>query len=98
MRLLALAAGLLIAATIVPVSADAGPVRAAARGTTTAVVVTGRTAVKGTVVVGKTAAKGTAVVGRTAARGTVAVARTTGRGVVCVATFFRRCGSYYPYP
>ena len=81
MRLLALAAGLLIAATIVPVSADAGPVRAAARGTTTAVAVTG-----------KTAAKGTVVVGRTAVRGTAAAARTTGRGAVCVATFFRACG------
>jgi hypothetical protein len=98
MRLLALATGLLIAATIVPVGADAGPVRATARGAATAVTVTGRTAVRGTVVVGKTAAKGTAVVGRTAARGTVAVARTTGRGVACVATFFRRCGRYYPYP
>ena len=85
MRLLALAAGLLIAATIVPVSADAGPVRAAARGTATAAAVTG-----------KTAAKGTVVVGRTAVRGTAAAARTTGRGAVCVATFFRRCGRYYP--
>jgi hypothetical protein len=85
MRLLALAAGLLIAATIVPVSADAGPVRAAARGTATAVAVTG-----------KTAAKGTVVVGRTAVRGTAAAARTTGRGAVCVATFFRACGRYYP--
>ena len=74
MRLLALAAGLLIAATIVPVSADAGPVRATARGTATAVAVTGKTA----------------------ARGTAAAARTTGRGAVCVATFFRRCGRYYP--
>ena len=63
MRLLALAAGLLIAATIVPVSADAGPVRATARGTATAVAVTGKTAARGTVVVGKTAAKGTVVVG-----------------------------------
>lgn len=60
MRLLALAAGLLIAATIVPVSADAGPVRAAARGTATAVAVTGKTAAKGTVVVGRTAVRGTA--------------------------------------
>ena len=67
MRLLALAAGLLIAATIAPATADAGPVRAAAAGTATAVAVTGRTAVRGTVVVGRTAAKGTAVVGRTAA-------------------------------
>jgi hypothetical protein len=98
MRLSALSVGLLIAATIVPVSADAGPVRAAARGTATAVAVTGKTAVKGTVVVGKTAAKSTAVVGRTAARGTVAVARTTGRGVVCVATLFHRCGRPYPWP
>ena len=81
MRLLALAAGLLIAATIVPVSADAGPVRAAARGTATAVAVTGKTAAKGTVVVGRTA---------------VRAARTTGRGAVCVATFFRACGRYYP--
>jgi hypothetical protein len=96
MRLSALSVGLLIAATIVPVSADAGPVRAAARGTATTVAVTGKTAVKGTVVVGKTAAKSTAVVGRTAARGTVAVARTTGRGVVCVATLFHRCGRPYP--
>jgi hypothetical protein len=96
MRLLALAAGLLVAATMVPCDADASPVRAAAAGTTTAVVVTGRTAARGTVVVGKTAAKGTVVVGRTAARGTVAVARTTGRGVVCVATFFRRCARPYP--
>ena len=93
---LSLVAGLLVAATIVPGAADAGPVRAAATGTATAVAVTGRTAVRGTVVVGRTAAKGTAVVGRTAARGTVAVARTTGRGVACVATFFRRCGRPYP--
>ena len=85
MRLLALAGGLLIAATIVPVSADAGPVRAAARGTATAVAVTG-----------KTAAKGTVVVGRTAVRGTAAAARTTARGAVCVAIFFRACGRYYP--
>ena len=96
MRLLALAAGLLIAATIVPVSADAGPFRATARGTATAVTVTGKTAARGTVVVGKTAAKGTVVVGRTAVRGTAAAARTTSRGAVCVATFFRRCGRYYP--
>lgn len=98
MRLLALAAGLLIAATIVPVSADAGPVRAAARGTATAVAVTGKTAVRGTVVVGKTAAKGTAVVGRTAVRGTAAAGRGVARGTVCVATLFRRCARSYPYP
>ena len=85
MRLLALAAGLLIAATIVPVSADAGPVRATARGTATAVAVTGKTAARGTVVVGKTAVRGTAAAGRGVARGTV-----------CVATFFRRCGRPYP--
>src|SRR5262245_64189422 len=96
MRHSVLAAALLVAATIVPCGADAGPVRAAAAGTATAVAVTGRTAVRGTVVVGRTAAKGTAVVGRTAARGTVAVARTTGRGVVCVATFFRRCARPTP--
>jgi hypothetical protein len=96
MRLLALAAGFLIAATMVPVSADAGPVRAAARGTTTAVVVTGRTAAKGTVVVGRTAVRGTAAAGRGVARGTVAVGRTTGRGVACVATLFHRCGQYKP--
>jgi hypothetical protein len=84
MRLSALIS-LLIAALIMPVAANAGPVRAVAAGTTTAVVVTG-----------KTAAKGTVVVGRTAARGTVAVARTTGRGVVCVATLFHRCGQRYP--
>ena len=52
MRLLALAAGLLIAATIVPVSVDAGPVSATARGTATAVAVTGKTAARGMVVVG----------------------------------------------
>jgi hypothetical protein len=88
---LSLLAGLLIAALLAPVGANAGPVRAVAAGTTTAVVVTGKTAVKGTVVVGTTAAKGTAVVGRTAVKGTAAVARTTGRGVVCVATLFHRC-------
>jgi hypothetical protein len=73
-------AGLLIAALAVPVQADAGPVGAVVAGTTTAVVVTGRTAVKGT-----------AAVGRTAVRGTATVARVTGRGVVCVATLFHRC-------
>jgi hypothetical protein len=93
---LSLVAGLLIAATIVPVSADAGPVRAAAAGTATAVTVTGRTAVRGTVAVGKTAAKGTAVVGRTAVRGTAAAGHGVARGTVCVATFFRRCGRPYP--
>ena len=82
---LSLVAGLLIAATIVPGAADAGPVRAAAAGTTTAVTVTGRTAVRGTVVVGTTAAKGTAVVGRTAVRGTAAAGRGLARGTVCVA-------------
>ena len=46
MRLLALAGAILIAATIVPLSADAGPVRSAARGTATAVAVTGKTAAK----------------------------------------------------
>ena len=51
MRLLALAGALLIAATFVPLSADAGPVRSTARGTATAVAVTGKTAAKGTVVV-----------------------------------------------
>ena len=94
MRLLALAAALLIAATIVPLSADAGPVRATARGTATAVAVTGKTAARGTVVVGKTAAKGTVVVGRTAVRGTAAAGRGVARGTVCVATFFRRCAPY----
>ncbi len=73
-------AGLLTAALAVPVQADAGPVTAVAAGTTTAVVVTGRTAVKGT-----------AAVGRTAVKGTGAVVRTTGRGLVCVATLFHRC-------
>ena len=87
MRLLALAAGLLIAATIVPVSADAGPVRATARGTATAVAVTGKTAARGTVVVGRTAVRGTAAAGRE---------RSWPRGTVCVATFFRRCGRPYP--
>ena len=85
MRLLALAGALLIAATIVPMSADAGPVRATARVTATAVAVTGKTAAKGTVVVGRTAVRGTAAAGRGVARGTV-----------CVATFFRRCARYYP--
>jgi hypothetical protein len=56
MRLLALAAGILVAATIVPGAADAGPVRAAAAGTATAVAVTGKTAVRGTVVVGRSSA------------------------------------------
>jgi hypothetical protein len=93
---LSLVAGLLIAATIVPGAADAGPVRAAAAGTTTAVAVTGRTAVRGTVVVGRTAAKGTAVVGRTAVRGTAAAGRGLARGTVCVATLFHRCGRPYP--
>jgi len=74
----------LIAATIVPGAADAGPVRAAAAGTATAVTVTGRTAVRGTVVVGRTAAKGTAVVGRTAVRGTAAAGRGLARGTVCI--------------
>jgi hypothetical protein len=96
MRLLALAAGLLIAATIVPGAADAGPVRATAAGTATAVTVTARTAVRGTVVVGRTAAKGTAVVGRTAVRGTAAAGRGLARGTVCVVTFFRRCAPRYP--
>ena len=73
-------AGLSTAALALPVQADAGPVRAVAAGTTTAVVVTGRTAVKGT-----------AAVGRTAVKGTGAVVRTTGRGIVCVATLFHRC-------
>ncbi len=95
MRLLAPAAALLVAAIIVPMSADAGPVRAVAAGTTTAVVVTGRTAVRGTVVVGKTAARGTAVVGRTAVRGTAAAGRGLARGTVCVATLFHRCRGYY---
>ena len=93
---LSLVAGLLVAATIVPGAADAGPVRAAAAGTATAVTVTGRTAVRGTVVVGRTAAKGTAVVGRTAVRGTAAAGRGLARGTVCVATFFRRCAPRYP--
>jgi len=52
---LALAAGLLIAATIVPVSADAGPVRATP-GARDRVAVTARPR-EGTVVVGKTAAR-----------------------------------------
>jgi hypothetical protein len=77
---LSLLASLLIASLAVPVAAQAGPVRAVAAGTTTAVVVTGKTAVKGT-----------AVVGRTAVRGTATAARATGRGVVCVATLFHRC-------
>jgi len=84
-------AGLLTAALAVPVGAEAGPVRAVAAGATTAVVVTGRTAVRGTAAVGRTAARGTAAVGRTAVRGTAAVGRTAGRGVVCVATLFNRC-------
>jgi hypothetical protein len=84
-------AGLLTASLALPVVAEAGPVRAVAAGTTTAVVVTGKTAVRGTVAVGKTAAKGTAAVGRTAVKGTAAVGRATGRGVVCVATLFNRC-------
>jgi len=96
MRLLALAAALLVAATIVPLSAGAGPVRATAWGTATAVAVTGKTAARGTVVVGKTAAKGTVVVGRTAVRGTAAAGRGVARGTVCVATFFRRCARPYP--
>jgi hypothetical protein len=73
-------AGLMTAALAIPVQADAGPVKAVAAGTTTAVVVTG-----------KTAAKGTAAVGRTAVKGTAAVGRTAGRGVLCVATLFHRC-------
>lgn len=93
---LSLLVSLLIAALAMPAAANAGPVRAVAAGTTTAVVVTGKTAVKGTVVVGKTAAKGTAVVGRTAVKGTATAARATGRGVVCVATLFHRCGPRYP--
>ena len=40
---LSLVAGLLVAATIVPGAADAGPVRAAAAGTATAVTVTSAT-------------------------------------------------------
>jgi hypothetical protein len=51
-------AGLLTAALAVPVQADAGPVRAVAAGTTTAVVVTGRTAVKGTGAVVRTTGRG----------------------------------------
>jgi len=84
-------AGLMATALAAPVQADAGPVRAVAAGTTTAVVVTGRTAVRGTAAVGRTAVKGTTAVGRTAVRGTATVARATGRGVVCVATLFHRC-------
>jgi hypothetical protein len=77
---LSLLASLMIAAIALPVGAQAGPVRAVAAGTTTAVVVTGKTAVRGT-----------AVVGRTAVRGTATAARATGRGVVCVATLVHRC-------
>jgi hypothetical protein len=77
MRLFALAAGLLIAAIIVPGGPDAGLVRAAARGTEVAAA-TG-------------VARGTVVATRGVARGTAPVARTTGRGVVCVATLFHRC-------
>jgi prophage tail gpP-like protein len=73
-------AGLMAAALAVPVQAEAGPVGAVVAGTTTAVVVTGRTAVRGTVAVGRTAVKGTG-----------AVVRITGRGLVCVATLFHRC-------
>ena len=76
--------GLLIAALAVPGIADAGPVRATARGVAV-----------GTAAVGRTAVTGTAVVGRTAARGTAAVARTGARGVACVATLFHRCGRRY---
>jgi hypothetical protein len=95
MRLLPVA-GLLIAAMLVPVGANAGPVRAVAAGTATAVTVTGRTAVRGTVVVGRTAATSTAVVGRIAVRGTAAAGRGLARGTVCIATLFHRCGRYYP--
>jgi hypothetical protein len=73
-------AGLMTAALAAPIHADAGPVTAVATGATTAVVVTGKTAVKGT-----------AAVGRTAVKGTGAVVGTTGRGLVCVATLFHRC-------
>ena len=94
MRLLAL--GLLIATLAMPAGADAGPVRAVAAGTATAVTVTGRTAVRGTVAVGRTAATGTAVVGRTAVRGTAVAGRGLARGTVCIATLFHRCGPRYP--
>jgi hypothetical protein len=72
---------ILIGALAMPVLANAGPVRATANATTTAVTATGKAAVKGT-----------AVVGRTAVRGSAAVARTGARGVACVATLFHRCG------
>ena len=83
---------ILIGALAMPVVANAGPVRATANTTTTAVTATGKAAVKGTAVVGRTAVKGTTVVGRTAVRGSAAVARTGARGVACVATLFHRCG------
>jgi hypothetical protein len=75
-------ASLLIAALSIPLTAQAGPVRATARATGTAVVVTGKTAVKGT-----------AVVGRTAVRGAAATGRGLALGTVCVATLFHRCGA-----